>query len=181
MQELNELFEKIKSDSISASRHSPEVGLTRNEKAMSFLLDALEQYHTGLGISKLDLLTSWERVRGSIIPVNFYQKSIIPDLEKVAVFETLAQFNEKFPSHKSICPRCEGVSTDYYQCNSGKTVKGNTCNWIANSAFSGMKGIYIFMIKEVFEEFPVPNHIFIPIELHQPLEVEKKLTIKKMV
>ena len=144
-------------------------GEERRAKVLGLLSEELPRYASLLGYSEKEILMAWEKAR-NVNCVNWYQKANFPDLGEVIVLDSLQQFQEKFPSHKSTCPMCGGLSTDYYACNSGKEVvldgkKTTVCNWKVYGLFRDMgKGVSL-LIKEAFLDHPVPERIFKPIEL----------------
>lgn len=143
-----------------------QVGEERKKSVLDLLAKKLPHYSEKIGIPQEKILQAWENAR-NVNTVNWYQESKFPDLDQVIVLDTLQQFNEKFPSHKSICPCCGGESNDYYECNSGKIIdkKGKVCDWKVFGLFGDMgKGVKVF-VKDKFFESPFPTTIFKPIEL----------------
>ncbi len=143
-----------------------QMGEERRKSVLDLLAKKLPHYSEKLGIPQEQILQAWEKAK-NVNTVNWYQEENFPDLDEVIVLDTLAQFKEKFPSHKSICPCCNGESTDYYECNSGKAIdkKGKICDWKVYGLFGDMgKGVKVF-VKNKFLESPKPTTIFKPIEL----------------
>lgn len=141
-----------------------KTGEERRESVLKLLNKKLPHYSEKLNIPQEQILEAWERARNVTVP-NWYQEANFPDLNEVIVLDTLEQFKEKFPSHKSICPCCEGESSDYYECNSGLKVDGKICDWKVFGLFGDMgKGVRVF-VKDKFMEHPKPTTIFKPIEL----------------
>ena len=132
-----------------------------------FVGKKLPHYSEKLGIPQEQILQAWEKAK-NVNTVNWYQEANFPDLDEVIVLDTLEQFKEKFPSHKSICPCCNGESNDYYECDSGRIIdnkKGKVCDWKVFGLFGDMgKGVKVF-VKNKFLEIPKPTTIFKPIEL----------------
>jgi hypothetical protein len=152
-------------------------GIDRMNSVENIILTRIENYSRVLGIPKEDILPALEKIRNVNTP-NWYQQSNLPLLEDgVLIFDSLEHFKKKFPSHKSICPACGGVSTDYYSCNSGvkkevttgggkkkKTVEVE-CDWKVFGLMGDLgKGVKV-VIKDRFLEHPKPILIFKPIEL----------------
>jgi hypothetical protein len=137
-------------------------GDKRAEKVKVILDTRLENYSKVTGFTKDEILQAFEKRRG-VNTVNFYQENNLPLLDKgkVHVFQTIKEFQTKFPSHKSICPSCGKESTDFYECSQPD------CDWKVYGLLRDLgKGIRI-IIKDKFLEHPVPELIFTPIELIQ--------------
>ena len=151
-----------------------KIGEERRKSVLDLLAQKLPHYSEKLGIPQEQILLAWEKAR-NVNTVNWYQQANFPDLDEVIVLDTLDQFKEKFPSGKSICPACGGISNDYYVCDSGKPMdkKGKICDWKVYGLFGDMgKGVRVF-VKDKFFEHPKPTTIFKPIELIN--NKEKKL------
>lgn len=118
-------------------------------------VDRAKHYEEKLGIPWKEILKSWEDDR-SYWFMNYYQNAEQPliDTDNVFVFETIDELKDKCGT-EFICPACKGISTDPYECNSGKKVGRKICNWKSyglfqhNLAFcyvkSERKGTKIFM------------------------------------
>lgn len=149
-----------------------KTGEERKANVLKLLAKKLPMYSEKLGIPQVKILEAWEKAR-NVNTVNWYQEANFPDLGEVIVLETLGEFKEKFPSHKSICPCCNGVSTDYYECNSAEIIdkkKNKVCDWKVFGLFGDMgKGVKVF-VKDKFFESPKPTTIFKPIELSELVE-----------
>lgn len=180
-QEINTMIISIGDNAALTAPHDALIAKKRKADVEYFIRLRLPKYQEALGLSGLYILHAWEKYRGDLIEVNFYQDYMLPDLGETVIFSTKDEFNSEFPSHKSICPNCKGESTDYYKCTSGKVVNGRTCEWSANPAM-GMSSDYIrVMIKELFSDFPTPQQIFKPIELYTQTEQMNQPPVKKMV
>lgn len=150
-----------------------ETGERRKEELIAFLKKMTKDYSEKLGFDELTILRKIES-RRDYSAINFYQEANFPTIDDdVLVFETLEDLLKKFPSKQFICPCCKGISTNPYECNSGKKVKlinskgkKETCNWKAWGLFKSGKqdGLY-FTIKDKFLENPRIDNIFKPIEL----------------
>lgn len=154
-----------------------QTGIDRMNSVENIILTRVENYSKILGIPKEEILAAFEKNR-NVCTVNFYQESNFPLLEDgILILESIDDFKQKFPSHKSICPACGGVSTDYYECNSGvkrETITGKgknkkktefVCDWKVFGLLGDLgKGIKV-IIKDKFLEHPKPILIFKPIEL----------------
>lgn len=132
-----------------------------------FLRDKSRHYEDVLEVSQSRLLQAWEQQR-DYSAINYYQEANFPDLKEgnVYVFDNLGDYQKRFPSKKFICPACEGVSTNPYECNSGEEISvGKVCDWKVYGFFRDLgKGVYIFLRQE-FHRSPKPQLIFKPIEL----------------
>lgn len=118
-------------------------------------VDRAKHYEEKLGISWKEILKSWEDDRTYWF-MNYYQDAEQPliDSDNVFVFETVEELREKC-GQQFICPHCKGISTDPYECNSGKKVHKKVCDWKSYGLFqhdlvfcyvkSMKKGTKIFM------------------------------------
>ncbi len=145
-------------------------GTERKKAVLDLINKNLPIYSELLGIPPERVLEAWENAR-KVNVVNYYQESTFPDLAGVLVFDSVIDFKARFPSGKSICPACEGESTDFYECNSGlnmnmtKNGPHKPCNWKVYGLFGDMgKGIKV-LIKDQFTTSPKPTTLFKPIEL----------------
>lgn len=95
-------------------------------------IDRAIHYGEKLGIPWNEILESWEEDRKYWF-LNYYQEANQPkiDSDDVFVFESAEEMNKKVGT-EFICPCCKGISTNPYECNTGKQVtKGKKCNWKA--------------------------------------------------
>src|SRR5690349_18537849 len=111
---------RLSYDEIIEQARSTWTGKTGDERADSVkrVLDSrLENYSQNTGIEKNLILDALER-RRDVNTVNFYQENRLPlfDSEKVYIFESMKDFQIRFPSGKYQCPSCGGQSTDPYSC-----------------------------------------------------------------
>lgn len=143
-------------------------GFSDKEKYVAFVRNTVEHYAEVLGLSKLDILRSFETARDYSAP-NYYQESTFPRLDTGAVLivDNLDDFRRRFPSGQYRCPSCGGISTNAYACDSGQRVDGpksHVCNWKAYGLFGTMgKGLRV-VLKSHFLERPVVTEIFNPVE-----------------
>lgn len=146
---------------------SGETGLQRVENVVKFLYERVPQYAKVMSKTELETLEILAKSRNCNY-TNYFQNANFPDLSDVFVFENIEELKAKFPSKKYQCPACGGISTDYQECNSGKTVdkKGKeVCDWKVYGLFGDMgKGIKV-LIKDMFTEIPKPFKMFKPVEL----------------
>lgn len=94
-----------------------------------WIIDRAKHYEEKLGIPWMEILDSWEEDR-TYWYMNYYQESMQPliDSDNVYVFESAEDLRKKV-GNEFICPRCKGISTDPYDCNSGIEIGGEICNW----------------------------------------------------
>ena len=146
------------------------------EHTTKFVEAMVENYSKVLGMDKLEVLRTIETNRDYSAP-NYYQEANFPKLDssQVMIFKNKEEFFERFPSHQFVCPACEGISTDPYECNSGEFMdkkEKKICNWKAYGLFGTLgKGIQI-LFRDNFFECPKPSSIFKPIELVEEKEVK---------
>lgn len=132
-----------------------------------FIRNMIKNYSAILGYSEADILRKIEG-RRDYWSANYYQAANFPKLENVKVFETVKELQQTFPSHKFVCPACNGISTDPNTCNSGKEMsKGKICDWKSYGLFGTFGKGYRFVVKEDFLNRPVVYEIFMPIEMAQ--------------
>lgn len=117
------------------------------QKKFDWVIDRAKHYGEKLDLDWQDVLTSWENDR-SYWYMNYYQDSNQPEIkgEKVRTFESVQSMLESIGEKKFRCPSCSGVSTDPYECNSGKGMsKGKICDWKVYGLFGDLgKGIFVF-------------------------------------
>lgn len=99
-------------------------------------IDRAKQYEEKLGIPWREVLKSWEDGR-SYWFMNYYQDANQPAIESdnVFVFENVEEMREKC-GKQFICPHCKGISSDPYECNSGKKVGKKVCDWKSYGLFN---------------------------------------------
>ena len=144
------------------------VGEGRAVELEAFLRKMLSGYSSVLGISQSDLLAAFES-RRDYSAINYYQAANFPDLSGVVLLENLAEFKQRYPSHKYRCPSCGGESTNPYECNTGLSVgkgkKAITCDWKAYGLFGTVgKGMRV-AFRDGFLEHGKIEEIFMPIEV----------------
>lgn len=144
-----------------------EVGKERVVNVITLLNHRLPQYAKIMGKTEIETLEIFVKAKNTNF-TNWFQNANFPDLSEVYVFDTVADLKLKFPSGNYQCPCCEGISTDYQECNSARIVdkKSNKiCDWKVYGFFGDLgKGIKV-VIKEKFTDFPKPIAMLKPIEL----------------
>lgn len=131
-----------------------------------WVIDRAMNYSEKLDIPIDEIIQSWEEGRRYWY-MNYYQECNQPRIESdnVFVFENLEEMREKC-GKEFICPICKGISTNPYECNSGKIVgigkKGKACDWKSYGLFqhdlafiyvkSERKGEKMFMPKSLIEK-----------------------------
>lgn len=142
-------------------------GRQRVVDKVRFLCERVPQYAKVMGKTELETLEALAKSRNCNY-TNYFQDANIPDLSDVYVFDTLEDVRVRFPSKQYVCPRCEGITTDPQECNSGVIVdkkKKEVCNWKSYGLFGTLgKGINV-LVKSKSQGFPRPINIFKPIEL----------------
>jgi hypothetical protein len=131
-----------------------------------WVLDRANHYAEKTGCEASEILDVWENARNYWY-MNYYQESNQPEIkaDSVKIFETIDDLLKSIGKDGFRCPRCKGVSTDPYECNSGVIVKNikdkndGPCNWKGYGLFQDLgKGIYIFVKDKLKGE-----RIFMPI------------------
>ncbi len=95
-----------------------------------WVIDRARNYSEKLNIPVEEIIQSWEEDR-SYWYLNYYQECNQPEINanNVFVFENLEEMRQKC-GKEFICPCCKGISTNPYECNSGKIVgKRKVCDW----------------------------------------------------
>lgn len=130
-----------------------------------WVLDRAKHYAEKTGLSQVDILNSWEKLRDYWY-MNYYQDCNQPLIEGdgVRVFDTVEALMESVGKDGFRCPACDGVSRNPYECDTGKEVmvtkgKGKkaklvesdkVCDWKVYGLFGHMgKGVYVFVKKEM--------------------------------
>jgi hypothetical protein len=173
MNTTSSLLSKIKLDAMGL--HKGPRALTKGDwrgykevtKLVRFVNGITLHYSNRLGFSQLEILEAMEK-RRTYWSMNFYQAANFPRIgKKVEVFENLKGFYTKFPSHKYICPLCEGQSNNPQICDTGLAAKTNSgiCDWKAFGLFGTLGKGYSFLIKDSFLDEPKVYNIFMPLEL----------------
>jgi hypothetical protein len=154
MTETQTAMEKI----LIACRQSwpGQEGEERAARVKELLESRLENYSRILGIPRDELLAHWERDR-NYSAVNYYQEANFPLLsEDILIFETEADFFDRFPSKKSVCPSCRKETKGYFVCEH--------CNWSAGGLFGTLNDGVQVLIKASVSR---PHWIFTPIEMRK--------------
>lgn len=94
-----------------------------------WVIERARHYGEKLNIPWEEILDSWEEDRDYWY-MNYYQESNQPliDSDSVYVFESAEEMRSKV-GNEFICPCCKGISTNPYECNSGKKTNGKICDW----------------------------------------------------
>lgn len=118
-------------------------------------------YAEKTGLNASDILASWESGRNYWY-MNYYQDSKQPKIEgdHVRVFDTLADCQKSIVRSEFRCPRCNGVSKNPYECESGLEMsKGEICDWKVYGLFGDLgKGVHVFVKEKM-----IGQTIFMPI------------------
>lgn len=112
-----------------------------------WVIDRAKHYGEKLGLNWEDILDSWEADR-SYWYMNYYQECNQPEIkgDKVRVFETVDEMLKAIGEKKFRCPACGGISTNPYECNSGKEMSnGKICDWKVYGLFRDLgKGVFVY-------------------------------------
>lgn len=126
-----------------------------------WVIDRAKHYGEKLNIPWESILDSWEEMR-SYSWNNYYQEANQPEIKhgKVKVFETVDDLTNSFNGLGFRCPRCNGVSSSPYECDSGKEIEsGKKCDWKVYGLFKDMgKGVFVYVKDQLRGET-----IFIPV------------------
>jgi len=137
----------------------------RFAKQLEWFKERVEHYHQVLGFTQVEILEAFERKR-DYLAANYYQDANFPLLdEKVKIFETLDELRGSIASRQFICPACNQVQSDPYECKSGfKDKNDKVCDWKSYGFFGTAGKGFRFTIKESFLEKPMNDDVFMPIE-----------------
>lgn len=141
---MEQTIEKLKG--LARDSWSGKTGEERAEKLEEYLRAKLEEYSKALNIPQDEILDAWERDR-TYSAINYYQEANQPSIKagKVKVFDSVDDMLQAIGEKQFRCPACEGISTNPYKCDSGKTVDKKTCDWKVYGLFGDLgKGIHVF-------------------------------------
>lgn len=127
-------------------------------------IDRAKMYGEALGVNWEDILDSWEKDR-SYWYQNYYQEANQPEInsDKTRVFETVDEMLGSLGDGGFRCPYCGAISTNPYECNSGKQVDGKTCDWKVYGLLRDLgKGVFVYCKDRLKGEI-----IFMPIAWEQ--------------
>lgn len=111
-----------------------------------WVINRAKEYGTALNLNWEDILNSWEEDRNYWY-MNYYQECNQPAIKagKVRVFETVDDMLKSVGERKFRCPACGEISSDPYECNSGATFSGKTCNWKVYGLLGDLgNGVFVF-------------------------------------
>lgn len=129
-----------------------EPGRTEYRTKIDWIIARAQHYAEKTGLTPEAILDAWEK-RRDYWYMNFYQEANQPLIQgdKVRVFETVADLLSSVGTTGFRCPACGGISTNPYECNSGKLMPIATrkvCDWKVYGLFGHMgKGVSVF-VKE---------------------------------
>ena len=151
--EIENLMQEIARDEQSSDSYIREVAPKKRE----WILNRADMYAQYCGVSREDVLTSWEQSR-SYWYMNYYQDCNQPNLTKKSNVMSIAQWKEKgkelfgdnAKEWQFECPNCHNVQTmqqffdagiepNYAYCNCASRfgIGGlATCNWSAGGLIS---------------------------------------------
>ena len=167
-------FEELIKKPIEAARATwaGTEGDSRATRVEEFIRSKTSQYAERLGFTPDHILASMEAARRVTAP-NHYQEAYYPNIEGVIVFDNAKEYHECFPSHRFLCPSCEGISTDATVCDSGVVDKnGDPCDWKAYGLFGTLGKGFRFVMKDSFLKEAIVYEIFKPIELYKKAVAE---------
>lgn len=161
-----------------------------NEK-LAWVLDRAQHYADKTGLSQVDILNSWEKLRDYWY-MNYYQDANLPLIEgeRVKVFDVIEDLHKSVAGFGFRCPACDGASRDPYACDSGlkkmvtkgkgkkaKLVESDkVCDWKVYGLFGDLgKGVYVFVKAEMRG-----NRVFKPIAWETEEERASKPKLKPL-
>lgn len=139
--------------------------LRRHNKVRDVITRVCDEYGKAFGISPDEVFEAIESER-TYWAVNYYQDANFPLLDNVTIYETIDDFRKTVDGKGFRCPRCSGVSTDPYACNSGDDMEpGKTCDWKSFGLFGCLDGGHTVLVKSEFPAHAKPTTIFMPVTL----------------
>lgn len=142
--------------------HDEERGYKTHDyrEKVAWVIERAKHYAEKTGLTPEAILDAWEG-RRNYWYMNYYQESNQPEIkgDKVRVFETVAELGKSIGEAGFRCPACEGVSKSPYECTSGITKNGKTCDWKVYGLFGHLgKGVYVFVKEKAMGE-----NLFMPV------------------
>lgn len=141
------------------------IGDERANRVKSLLDELLKEYSEATGYPENEILIAFEKSR-NVNCVNFYQRSRFPKLKDVHIYNTMDDFKKAFPSGRYICPFCGKTSSNPYRCT---VYRDKGCGYSIAGIFADMGNGIKVIIKSKFLEHPVPENIFRPVEITEPI------------
>lgn len=141
---MEQTIEKLKG--LARDSWSGKTGEERAERLEKYLREKLQEYSNALNIPQEEILNAWERDR-DYSAINYYQEANQPSINAgdVKVFDSVEDMLQAIGEKQFRCPACDGISTNPYKCDSGKTVDKKTCDWKVYGLFGDLgKGIHVF-------------------------------------
>jgi len=159
---MEAIIEKLKQE--ARKSWNGDLGEERAVALEAFLRKRISEYAIAFNLSEGEVLAAIEGKR-NYSAINYYQEANFPSLNGVKVYNTPDDLAAAIPNRQFRCPRCGGISTDPYECNSGAEMeKGEICNWKVYGLFKALGKGFRFTIKEGFLEKPFIDHIFNPVD-----------------
>lgn len=155
---MEQIIKKLKEQ--ARSSWTGEVGDQRAKELENYLRMKLDEYSSVLNISQEEILIAWEKQR-TYPAINYYQEANQPTIDgkNVKVFDSVDKMMEAIEKKEFRCPSCNGISTSPYECNSGKEVDGETCDWKVYGFFGDLgQGAYVFIKDKMCGE-----NLFMPL------------------
>jgi len=160
-------YQSLKAEAIQSAAREREKfnvngGPGRCSNGFRWAIGRARHYSHYLGIPVQDILNKWEEERDYWY-LNYYQDCNFPKLNDVRVFSTIDAMRKSVGTQFR-CPRCGGVSTDPYECNSGLPIGVDMpCNSKSYGLFRTLgKGVNIFIVETMQRA-----HIFMPVAWEQ--------------
>jgi hypothetical protein len=128
---------------------------------LAWVLERAKHYAEKTGLEAADILDAWEKDH-TYWYMNYYQdcnQPLIKGDETMRIFESMDELKESVGKSGFRCPACGGVSSDPYECNTGKIINKKVCDWKSYGLFGCMgKGAHFFVKEKMKGET-----IFMPI------------------
>lgn len=141
---------------------------SHKEMAIKTIIEICDHYAEWLQVEPVDIFNALEQKRSYSYP-NYYQWANFPRLDSdVKIFENIGDLHLAFqPAKGFICPACERVSKNPYECdatkNASKSVK--KCDWKSYGLLRTMGKGLRFTVKDTFLEKPIVDECFMPVAL----------------
>lgn len=133
---------------------------------VEWVVERANHYAEKTGMTPAAVIDGWEAHR-SYWYMSYYQDANQPLLEgdSVRVFEDTDDLRTAVGEAGFRCPRCGGVSSSAYECDSGKPMnkKGEICNWKVFGLFRDLgAGVYVYVKDQARGQ-----QIFMPVAWEQ--------------
>ncbi|UTM60448.1 hypothetical protein L4174_023990 (plasmid) [Photobacterium sp. CCB-ST2H9] len=145
-------------------------GWGEDERVEGFIRQTIgicEHYASEMDLNPIDVFQALEKKRNISYP-NYYNEANFPKLTDVLVFQDKEAMKVKLrPADGFICPSCERVSSNPYDCNAAATDPETPCEWKSYGFFRTLGKGLRFTILENWLDNPVIDECFMPVAIYE--------------